>query len=289
MTAPDAAHLDQFYGGETDELKYGLAVVGVPPGHRYGVVERPWSWAPSNGRRIRRSMSCSAKWRRWSEDVILPSTLQKSAKTVSSGRETLVFVHGFNVSFAEAAYLTVQLAGDLEFAGPVLMFSWPSQRSFLGDQADDYIVDQSTDGLATFLEKLHSQEDLGTIHLVAHSMGSQLLARALEKVSSSHPTLTQKLFGQLILAAPDMDVGSFNKKYANPIDAHQLASDHLRSANDNALLTSRVLRMGRPRVGEYAALVAGPAWLDSVDASTVDTSLLGHSYFAGRHSPSWSI
>ncbi len=216
-----------------------------------------------------------------SEKVFL-ATLQNSAKAVSANRETLVFVHGYNVSFAEAAYRTAQLACDLEVAGPVLMFSWPTQRSFLDYAADLDIVDLSTDALAKFLEDVTSEADLGTVHLAAHSMGSQLLARALETVSNNHPALTQKLFGQIVLAAPDIDVQSFNKKYAKPMERTSSRLTIYASANDNALLFSRFLRMGRPRVGEYAALVAGPSWLDSVDASTVDTSLVAHSYFGGR-------
>ena len=42
-----------------------------------------------------------------------------------------MFVHGFNVSFADAARRTAQIAYDLAFGGPGAL-SWPYSATFTG-------------------------------------------------------------------------------------------------------------------------------------------------------------
>ena len=44
----------------------------------------------------------------------------------SEGKQFLIFIHGFNVSFEEAACRTAQLAYDLRSDGAPITFSWPS-------------------------------------------------------------------------------------------------------------------------------------------------------------------
>jgi hypothetical protein len=51
-------------------------------------------------------------------------------------------------------------------------------------------------------------------------------------------------------------------------------------ASDKGLIISRTFH-GSPRAGDSIVIVPG---IDVTDASAVDTSLLGHSYFAGNRS-----
>ena len=68
---------------------------------------------------------------------IVPSNREGFIKLLSqseTGKESslLLFVQGFNVTFAGAALRTAQLAHDLHFPGKVKAYSWPS----VGDVGD---------------------------------------------------------------------------------------------------------------------------------------------------------
>src|SRR5262249_42734305 len=97
--------------------------------------------------------------------------------------DVLLFVHGFNVSFADAMRRTAQLAYDLEWRGPALSFSWPSGdsatlTSYAGAEAT---VDWSKYNFARFLDQLAAALPEGRpVHAIAHSLGNRLLARALD-------------------------------------------------------------------------------------------------------------
>ena len=44
----------------------------------------------------------------------------------ASNRTPLIFVHGFNVSYQNAILRAAQIAYDLKYQGPVILFTWPS-------------------------------------------------------------------------------------------------------------------------------------------------------------------
>lgn len=45
-------------------------------------------------------------------------------------KQAFVFVHGFNVTFEEAAWRTAQMAYDLAFDGAPMFYSWPSRGGY---------------------------------------------------------------------------------------------------------------------------------------------------------------
>src|SRR5262249_53398483 len=99
-----------------------------------------------------------------------------------SSRELLVFVHGFNVTFAEAAPRTAQLAYDLDFAGVPVLYSWPSKGKVSAYLEDESAVDESRWHFQAFLERLAASSGATRIFVVAHSMGSRVVARAVESL-----------------------------------------------------------------------------------------------------------
>jgi esterase/lipase superfamily enzyme len=279
---PDPRHMERFYGPQNGDLQYGVCRVGIPPSHRYGKIERPsflgfvaWPENPAEHVVLRTIEPMR-------DTAFFTAVKKATSGPSSSSKEAIVFLHGYNVSFAEAAYRTAQLTNDIEYGGPVFMFSWPSQQSFQDYAADLEVVDLSVGALATFLQEVASQPEISTFHIVAHSMGNQLLAKALERVSEKLPDAARKKFGEVVMAAPDIDAEVFMKRYTPHVQRCARRVTVYASGNDIALKTSSSARSGRPRVGVNAALTAGLAWLDSIDASTVDTSLLGHSYFGER-------
>lgn len=98
-------------------------------------------------------------------------------------RHALVFIHGFNVPFEGSLYRAAQLKFDLDFAGPVFTFSWPSDgdpQRYLADQDD---ADVSVGALARYLRLVRRAVGQDSkIHIVAHSMGSRVTSQALARL-----------------------------------------------------------------------------------------------------------
>ncbi|MGH9600759.1 MAG: alpha/beta hydrolase, partial [Terriglobales bacterium] len=74
--------------------------------------------------------------------------------SASPRRELLLFVHGFNYTLAEAAERAGQLQHDLDFTGPTVLYSWPSQESPRKYREDEDSLENSTSTLAEVLEEL---------------------------------------------------------------------------------------------------------------------------------------
>jgi esterase/lipase superfamily enzyme len=108
-------------------------------------------------------------------------------------------------------------------------------------------------------------------------MGNRALTRVLHDWGSAgEPEVP---FHHVVLTAPDIDADTF-KGLAAAIrmkaERVTLYSSHL----DKALLASKKFH-GYPRAGEVIVIVRG---IDTIDASAVNTSFLGHSHFAESRS-----
>lgn len=150
-------------------------------------------------------------------------------KAMLEGRDTLVFVHGFNVTFNGAIEAGARLAREVRIRAAatdegqpvnVVVFSWPSDgeavplMSYYSDRED---ARASGPGLARaylklrdFLEQLRSQDRCErSLHLLAHSMGAYVLRQGLQAVIAKDPDGLVRLFDQILLAAPDEDDDAF--------------------------------------------------------------------------------
>ena len=92
-------------------------------------------------------------------------------------------------------------------------------------------------------------------------------------------TAPDPLFGQIILAAPDVDAGAFRERYA-PAVLNALAQQTTlyASSADKALLASTKVH-GYTRAGLSGEHLLAVPGLETIDASPIDTSLIGHSYY----------
>jgi len=111
-------------------------------------------------------------------------------------------------------------------------------------------------------------------------MGNRALVQALERMALSQPS-PEPVFGQVIMAAPDVDAGEFRDRYAPSVARLARHVTLYASTNDNALVASTKVH-GHTRAGlsgEHLVVVAG---VDTVDVSPIDTSLIGHSYYGNN-------
>ena len=81
-----------------------------------------------------------------------------------------------------------------------------------------------------------------------------------------------------MLLAPDIDLALFRRDLAPEIKAAGVPTTIYASANDWALITSSSVN-GYPRAGDTSEGVPIFDGIDTIDASQVDGSGLGHSYY----------
>jgi esterase/lipase superfamily enzyme len=270
---------NDFYGGERGELDFGTLEVTVPRVHKPGAVEAPsltrLEWRENPGRHI-----VIMKLSTLSADELFADMAGTLAER--GAEEAFVFIHGFNVAFADAAKRTAQIAYDLNFVGAPILYSWPSRASLLSYFADEAVVRLGGRRLRGFLEDVVARSGAKRVHLIAHSMGNRALIDALELMAAERRGLADDLppmFEQIIFTAPDEDAGLFAEmvRSVRPL-ARRLTL--YTSDQDLALATSRELHGAAPRAGEAGEKILIADVIDSIDMSALGEDMLGHSYFA---------
>ena len=206
-----------------------------------------------------------------------------------SQRIPLVFVHGFNVKFQEAIFRAAQIAYDLKYQGPVVLFSWPagSGDGFLDDKlinrtykSNSATAKESIQVFKEFLESL-KKNDL-SVNLLVHSMGHQVVLPALQMFAASNPQIddTKPLIHELILNAPDYEIGKFGDMSEQLNQLTKRVTLYC-SFNDNAMVASEVMNNTK-RLGACALIDN----IDTINVSLVDAPTmgvgLGHGYYSSR-------
>ena len=266
---------DQF-GGKRSKLKYGMCEVSIPHDHKIGHIESPSIWKFE-----------------FSEDpekhIVLHKTklLQKDTffKTLSENikkspkKSSFLFVHGYNVSFGDAAKRTAQISYDLLFEGEAVFYSWPSQANTAAYTRDEANMKWAESNIKKFLEDYITRSDAEQIYLVAHSMGNRGLTRAIISLFKDKPELKENI-KEIILAAPDIDADVFKRDIApQMVELVQKPITLYVSADDIALKASKTLH-GYPRAGDSGDGIVLIDGIETIDATGIDTSFLSHSYFA---------
>jgi esterase/lipase superfamily enzyme len=202
---------------------------------------------------------------------------------IGSNRDILLYVHGFNTSYDEARFRLTQIVEDGKFGGVPILFTWPSSNNLLAYGSDRESATASRDALERLLRNLGEVPGVGRVHILAHSMGTWLAMEALrERAIAGSPDLNGRL-GDVMLAAPDIDLSVFRQQIARLDPSH--VSIFI-SSNDRALFVSRRLAGDRPRVGALDPHNAEDrAVLDRLgvkvyDLSGESTGFIGHGTYA---------
>ena len=261
---------------DDQHLITGTVEVSIPPVHKPGQLERPFKLWIIELKEDEKKHIVLKKLTVINGDDFYGALRQEYDQRSPENRSAFVFIHGFKTSFDDAAYRTAQLAYDLNFEGVPIMYSWPSKDNLLAYATDRQTADWSWRHLQYFVERVARESGALRIHLIAHSMGNQLLVNALDGLGRQ-PEI-QPLFDNVVMAAPDVDAKTFTEhNWAGIKDAAKRFTLYA-SSDDWALKVSRELN-DFVRLGEAGqALVVIPG-LDTVDASGIDTNELGHSYY----------
>jgi len=192
-------------------------------------------------------------------------------------KRILIFVHGYNYDFDEAVLWAAQFKQDLQFDGVEILYSWPSFRSHFRYIADRTNAEWSTPHLATFLEELADHFRGTEIQLFAHSMGGQALVAALHQIATESRKRPLPSFGQVVLAAPDIDSWILREQIAPVLPLARRITLYA-SRKDKALLASGRLH-GYPRAGDAEHDLVLIPGIDTIDVTFVDRTRLGHNYY----------
>ncbi len=209
----------------------------------------------------------------------------------------LIYVHGFNTKYEEAVLRASQLAYDLKYQGPVIVFTWPAGS--VGEGFDEVMLKKTYQinkinaigSINPFIEFLQEMQKQGIkANFMVHSMGHQIVLTALHQIgqqsnqSTTNETATQntlttsgQIIQELFLLAPDYEANLFQQNLATIKPLANRITLYC-SQNDKALSASKITNNNQ-RLGECIKI--NDPNLDVINVTNIDNSLtgLGHSYF----------
>jgi len=257
-----------------DKLSYGACTFNVPKRHHVGGFEL----APN-------PRADPHQYYRLLDYAPLDETSWIQRLSQKPNSDILVFIHGFNVKFQEALLRSAQIAYDLKFQGPVVLFTWPAgaESGMLGSA---FITSTYADNLANAIKAVPQAQAFfkqlaslhRTVHVMVHSMGHQVALRALAQLSASQP---QPFIGELILNAPDIPLKDFQrllplvKKMTDRVTVYC-------SYNDNAIAASETYNKNRRLGGCERVPGADMINVGEIDAPALGVGGLGHGYYSSR-------
>ena len=256
-------------------LSFGVCEVSIPGSdrHRIGFLEKPSIYRLEFRQNPKKHVVLLSVQTIEEEHFF---NMVKRRVERSARKEAFIFIHGYNVTFEDAARRTAQFACDLRFDGAPVLYSWPSRGKWWKYTADETNANWSVPHLELFLKNMAAISGACTIHLIAHSMGNRVLASALELLVAKQ-SISTGLFRHIVLTAPDIDKETFDHlavAIAPAAERLTLYSNY----KDRALLMSKLFHL-YSRAGSTIVILKG---MDTIDASKVDTSLTRHSYFGSN-------
>jgi esterase/lipase superfamily enzyme len=267
------ATVAEFYSGErgSPALEFGRATVSIPHDHRYAVLESPKLWKLQfRANPVKHVMLLKI-------EPLAAAAVAAYSKTRLgnlSCNEVLVFVHGYNVSFEDATRRMAQLTYDLDFQGLPVLYSWPTEGSGAKYKIDEGNVRWTEPHFMAFLKTVLTEFGADTVHVIAHSMGSRVLAETIGSIEpASLPASASKL-REIIFAAPDFDAQTFGELAETFADRKERFTVYAASSDLPLRLSGFIHKYGR--AGRSPVVVKT---MDIIDASNVNTKFLGHSYF----------
>ena len=265
-------------------LEMGRALVSVPLDHKVPNIERPRAWTIPYLGTIQLEKEDPSKhftvreMKVLTKAELLALVKQRLGASSTYRNQSIVFIHGYNMSFDDSLYRTAQISYDLQFDGAAFTYSWPS-----GGGLASYIYDRdSAQGaeryLYEFLQMVQNETGSQNINIIAHSMGNQMLLQVLRSLKLRAPQAISRI-NQIILAAPDVDRDAF-EAIAAEVTGIAKGITLYASANDRALEASRFVAGNKPRAGDVPP--GGPVIVAGIDS--IDISKLSTGYLALHHS-----
>jgi esterase/lipase superfamily enzyme len=233
---------DRLGAPSAERARFYRQVVSMPPGRSAGTIPRPQIGGENPRRHAILADRTALPQAAFREQVA-----EAVASQPADRRDVLVYVHGFNTDYDEAAFRLVQVASDAGFRGTHVLFTWPSYRRVLAYSGDREVATASRDALEKLLTDLGRTPGVGRIHVIAHSMGAFLTMEGLRQASIAGRGELDGRLGEVILAAPDLDVEVFRQQVARISRPSRISL--FVQADDRALAASSTVAWDRQRLG----------------------------------------
>jgi esterase/lipase superfamily enzyme len=217
--APHVNGNTSYLGQYASQVSYGLVKVQVPDDRHVG------SALNSYGIRKVESMS-SPEFVKFLQD--------------QSAKPLVIWIHGYKASFNDNNMYCAQIAYDLNMDVNVLSFDWANSESVLGYARDTFQVKRSTKHLVDLLETISNEVKPQKLVIIAHSLGSQLVCLALQKMYNTPNAKNVKL-DHVIFLAPNVDGDEFDQSFKSALQALVKRVTIYVSSDDNVLLLSKLL------------------------------------------------
>lgn len=229
-------------------------------------------------------------------------------------KEVMLYVHGFNETFASAAFTTADLCHFLGREQVCAFFTWPASSTgnfLISYTTTTESADYAEEHLKKTIRILAATPGVEKLQLVAHSRGTDVMLKAvhdlaLEAIAAGKEPIDLYKIDNLVLLSPDIDVDIAAQQVTGLISDPDLATvwpqgrlprilggrlTIYSSAEDRALLVSKILFRSRNRVGQLRPEDLSPraqsyfATLGRVDLISYQgerTDFFGHSYFTSN-------
>lgn len=186
-------------------VDYAQVDVSVPPERKLGTITFPRrDQAPDP----RKDFLTTAETV-YTGPAAFRADLARALRADPSGRrEAVVYVHGFNNTFAEGVYRIAQISHDLEVPGVAVHYAWPSAANPVNYAYDRDSVLFARDGLEDLLVQVVAS-GANHILLVGHSMGAMLVMETLRQMRLGRNATVMGHLGGVVLISPDIDVDVF--------------------------------------------------------------------------------
>lgn len=217
--------------------------------------------------------------------------------------ETIVFIHGYNVSFKDAMRAAATLSKEI-FARNgnrevnILAFSWPSDGSMMPWKA--YSSDRRDAAassaafargilkLKDFLQSMPKKDHCNQkIHLLAHSMGNYVLRNALQEIIRQSDGHIPRIFDQIFLMAADEDDDAFEFDHKLKLLPKLGRQVNIYFNRDDRAMSISDLTKGNPdRLGDDGPRLPFnvPGKVTQIDCTKVVEGFTEHSYYINEPS-----
>jgi esterase/lipase superfamily enzyme len=194
----------QAFGSELGQPRYGAVTVEFKedqPHSFFDGMEGVLEWKTSAPRLMAESL--------WSSQISAQVNAGRPVGGMRPSDSVVVYIHGFANEFHDALCRAAEMKHRTRFEGQLVLYSWPASSGitasnflFAGEKYDHDLDNAlaSVAELVDFLNLLRRQIPARRIVLVAHSMGAELLLRALGGV---HLDAGDR-YRAVVLLAPDV-------------------------------------------------------------------------------------
>ena len=236
---------EMFNTDRAHTISYARIAVSIPPDDSRKIGDIQWPASPP-GDPHRDFVTVSAEYL----DKPGFSTALATVSKTTRRSKAMVFVHGFNNRFDDAAYRLAQIVQDSKAPVIPVLFSWPS-RGVVSLSAYNYDREsaiQSRQSLEEVLDTVALSPSIKEVTLVCHSMGCQLTMEALRSRSMHAGKIGAKV-RNVLLVAPDVDFNVFHEQM-QAIGSNRTRFTLFLSQDDHALKISKSIWGGATRLGD---------------------------------------